>query len=244
MTKKRLVSNSLLKNNGNGPSVNSLWPKGPNPLRPLPETMLRFRTFPTALHFDVHKAFHGIHTSKEDMFLRLMLWRHGNQQESWKVYGYLVVAFGDRPASNVLEATLQIASEEGLCIDKKAAEAISEHMYVDDALTGGTTEEVSKMVGSCTLKENGSLFYDGTISRTLASVGLRPKMMVTSGETNKDALAMMGDSVVGVKWDPVADCFSFKLSVNIHKRDRAGQPIGPDLTPDTLYTLEDHTASR
>ena len=31
-TKKRIVSNSSLANSGTGPSVNQLWPKGPNPL--------------------------------------------------------------------------------------------------------------------------------------------------------------------------------------------------------------------
>ena len=91
-TKRRLVSNSSLPNSGKGPSVNQLWPKGPNPLKPLQGIMIRFRCYPVAMVFDVYKAFHGIHTTENELFLRLMLWRHGNDVPM-KTYGYLKVAF-------------------------------------------------------------------------------------------------------------------------------------------------------
>ena len=71
------------------------------------------------------------------MFLRLMLWRHG-EDKPWITYGYLVVAFSDRPASAILDTTLTMAGDLGRSIDAKAAEAVAEHMYVDDGMSGGS----------------------------------------------------------------------------------------------------------
>ena len=48
-TPLRLVANSALKNCNTGPSVNDLWPKGPNSLSNLVEVLLRWRSYPVAV---------------------------------------------------------------------------------------------------------------------------------------------------------------------------------------------------
>ena len=44
--------NSSLKNNGKGPSVNALWPKGPLCLLPMHGVLLRFCSYKGAYHLD------------------------------------------------------------------------------------------------------------------------------------------------------------------------------------------------
>ena len=93
-TKKRLVSNSSLKNYGRGPSPNEMWPKGPNALKSMIGIFLRFRIFPVALHFDITKMFHTVITGDPEKFMRLIVWRHGVKEASWKIYGFAKVSFG------------------------------------------------------------------------------------------------------------------------------------------------------
>ena len=117
-------------------------------------------------------------------------------------------------------------------------------MYVDDGLSGGTREEVDCMYGSLEVQQDGSLHYSGTVPQVLATVGLPPKMMITSGETNNKVLTVMGDTVVGIKWDPLSDMFCFTLPINISKRNRTVQLLGPDLTPAEISILDNHVATR
>lgn len=234
-TKCRIVSNSSLKNGGNGPSPNSNWPKGPNALKPMYEVWLRFRLHPVALHFDLKKMFHSVRTGPPEMFMRLMVWRNGNVQSEWTVYGWVVVAFGDRPASCILEICKDLAAEAGEEIDPEAARAIREDTYVDDGATGGTEESVNRMVGDVSVKEDGSLAYSGTLSQIFQKAGFTPKMFVRSGETNPKALEMMGGTVLGHQWDPVNDTISFKPKVFLGKKGKNGTHTGPELNPENLH---------
>ena len=54
----------------------------------------------------------------------------------------------------------------------------------------------------------------------------------------------MGRSVLGHDWDPRTDLFTFALSVNLSKRNRDGQYIKPDLTPNSLRLLDQHVATK
>merc|ERR1712175_49869 len=94
----RIVINSSLKNSGNGPSPNDNWPKGPNALKPMYEVFVRFRLYEVAIHFDLSKMFHSVQTIEPEKFMRLMVCRDGKQTEERQVYGWKVVAFGDRPS--------------------------------------------------------------------------------------------------------------------------------------------------
>ena len=75
-TKTCLVSNSSLKIGGKDwMSPNDCWPVGPNSLKPLLDLMVRFRLYDTALHFDIHKMYHAVHTGLAEKYMRLMLWQ-------------------------------------------------------------------------------------------------------------------------------------------------------------------------
>ena len=235
-TKTRLVSNSSLKNSGRGPSVNALWPKGPLCLQPMDEVLLRFRSYKVACHYDIRKMYHSVPTTPEEKFLRLMIWRQ-NTEEPWRIFGYQVVAMGDRPAACILELVKSEAAKLGYDIDPETACKIVEDTYVDDGCTGGSKEEVARMMGEVELKEDGSLAYSGTVQQIFNKISFKLKMMVRSGEENKIALAKMGGAVLGHEWEPVEDTFIFKPKIFLGKKNRNGFHNGPELTGDTLFLL-------
>ena len=244
-TKLRLVSNSSLRNSGRGPSPNSVWPKGPfgGGLQPLLEVLLRFRGYAKALHSDITKMFHSVKTGPEEMFMRLMVWRR-DEQSDWTVYGFLVVTFGDRPATCITAHCLRLAAEAGRHLDPKAAQCLESDIYCDDICTGGTQEEVDRMVGEASAAEDGALVYTGTMGQILKKAGFRAKMMVTSGEQDDRALAKMGGSVLGIKWEPKEDVFTFKPQVFLGRKLRNGLYSGPELTDANLHLLDDFTWTR
>ena len=167
-TPLRIVSNSSQENNGS--SLNECLPKGPNCLSNLFRLLVRFRTHEVGLVFDLSKAYHTFHTSTVEKFLRLMIWRFKDEEE-WKTYGYEKMAFGDKIAATALECGKKKAAEMGEEIDPLASEKICEEMYVDDGVSGGSQEEVKRLVGD---KDTEGKF-NGTIQQIFDLGGFRIK---------------------------------------------------------------------
>ena len=238
-TKCRIVVNSSLKNAGNGPSPNQNWPKGPNALKPMYQVFVRFRLYDVAIHFDLSKMFHSVQTGEPELFKRLMVWRNGDKNKEWENYGWQVVAFGDRPSSCVLEICKDLTANAGESLDPEAARAIREDTYVDDGATGGDEETAQRLIGETFTAEDGSLAYTGTLSQIFERGGFRVKMIVRSGETNQRALEKMGGTVLGHKWDPTEDTFSFQPKVFLGKKGKNGAYAGPQLLPQNLARSND-----
>ena len=88
-----------------------------------------------------------------------------------------------------------------------------EDTYVDDGATGGNKETVARMIGDVLVSEDRSLLYSGTLSQIFLKGGFKLKMIVRSGKTNQKALAKMGGSALGHKWEPPSDNFTFQPRV-------------------------------
>ena len=101
-TRMRLVINSSLKCPRSGLSLNEVMCKVLNVLSDLWELLLRFRSYRHRLISDVKKAYHSFKTGLLEMHLRRVVWQKGDCGEDWKVYGFLVIAFGDRQAAVLL----------------------------------------------------------------------------------------------------------------------------------------------
>ena len=67
-------------------------------------------------------------------------------------------------------------------------------------------------------KDDGLLAYTGTLSQIFKKGGFRLKMIVKSGETNPEALKRMGRSVLGHKWSPTEDVFTFQPNLYMGKK--------------------------
>ena len=91
----RIVTNSSLKNGVR--SLNDCLPKGPNSLNSMFDIMVRFRCYECGLVFDLTKAYNSLLTGIVEKHLRRLIWRFSSDQD-WQDFGFVVVAFGDKPA--------------------------------------------------------------------------------------------------------------------------------------------------
>ena len=86
-----------------------------------------------ALVWDLSKAYHSIYTSRQERFLRLIVWRFGDNKAIWGTWGFERVAFGDVPASVFLELVKELAGKLGL------------------EIVAATTKKLQKMVTQMTI---------------------------------------------------------------------------------------------
>ena len=228
-TRLRLVINSSLKCRRSGLSLNEVMCKGPNVLSDLWELLLRFRSYRHGLISDVTKAYHSMKTGLLELHLRRVVWRHGDRGADWKVYGFLVVAFGDRQAAVLLQIVIRLTCEMYKNVDLIAAQKIQDDLFVDDLVTGGELELVDRFMGD---KDVETFKCTGTMPQIMEEGGLYFKAMQRSGEADGEALELLGGAVLGVGWSSERDRFLFNLSINVSSRVR-GEPTGPDLTEET-----------
>ena len=218
-TPLRLVSNSSQENNGT--CLNDCLPKGPNCLCDLFKLLLKFRTYEVGMIYDLSKAYHTMKTGIREKFLRLMIWRF-SESEDWKIYAYQVMAMGDRPAAAALECAKHKCADLGLDIDALASQKIKEDMYVDDGTSGGTKEEVARLVG----ERGPDGVFNGTIQKILNLGNFKIKDFVWSGRNDEELGALLGNKVLGYLWDAKEDIMAVKLKINLSKRKNkiASQP--------------------
>ena len=132
-----------------------------------------------------------------------------------------------------------MAADNGMNIDEMEADAIREHMYSNDLLTGGDEEDIKRMMGECTVAEDGSLHYTGTIPKIMAEAGFKMKMMVRSGKNPKEALEKMGDGLLGHVWNPLLDTLSFPFVFHQEKRNKPGEYDSEPLTLENIRAMDD-----
>ena len=135
-----------------------------NSLNPMLDVMLRFRSYPVALQLDLAKAYNTLRSGLVERHLRRFVWRF-DPSEPWQDYAIDRVYFGDASAGCQLEVGKDIVADAGAFIDKEASQKLKDDLYVDDAMTGGTAEQVKIFVGE-KLPDGGG--YDGTFSKILA----------------------------------------------------------------------------
>ena len=223
-TPHRIVSNSALINRTCGKSLNQILMKGPNCLNNLNKVLIRFRSYDTALLFDLSKAYNHLFTGLIEKFIRLIVWRDCDSSAEWRTYGFECTAFGDLSAAVQLEVAKKLCAEAGIEIDQEASDRIKHDTYVDDGATGGDAEQVSRFRG----QRDADGKYNGTIPQILGLGGLDIKAMMVSGEEDQEAIDKLGKQVLGIDYDVGNDEFLFPLQVHVHPKKhgvRAGDPV-------------------
>ena len=194
-TRLRVVINSSLKCPRTGLSLNEMLAKGPNILNDIWELLIRFRSYRVGLISDVTKAYHSLKTGILEKHVRRVVWRHGDSKAAWRVYGFCVVTFGDRPAAVLLHIAILVTCQLYNSVDPLAARRLCTDMFVDDLCSGGEKEEVDRFMGD---KEVDSLVCSGTMSRIMRRGGLNFKAMQKSGEEDGEKLKLLGGAVLGM----------------------------------------------
>ena len=80
-TPVRIVSNSAMKNENTGLSLNDCMEAGLNSLASLLDVLLKFRGYEQALCFDLSKAYQALKTGEMESNLRMFLWRESPEEE-------------------------------------------------------------------------------------------------------------------------------------------------------------------
>ena len=222
-TPLRIVTNSSLSDR-KGVSLNSILMKGHESLSDQWDVLSRWRTYETALCSDVTKAYYSIKTGELEKYVRMVVWRYGDQTKPWRTWGFCTVSFGDKPAASFLEIAIRRTAETNQEIDPIAAAKIRDDRYVDDVVTGGTPAEVVRFMG----KEDQDFRCDGTIPSILSHSSLDLKVMVPSGESNQQKIAKLGSKVLGIPWNPLSDELSLHFTVTLVTKDKSELTVIPD----------------
>ena len=223
-------SNSSFNNGGK--SLNSCLAKGPNSLNPMLNVMLRYRCHPVGLQFDLSKAYNTLRTGPVERHLRRFVWRF-NPSDGWQDFALDRVHFGDQCAATELEVGKDITADEGTHIDPEAAKRIKEEIYVDDGLTGGSAEQVDRFVG----KRLPDGQYDGTIPRILALGNFKVKAFSISGQEPTEESDLMGNKVLGYKYDLQGDMLAVTFPLNLSRKKRSVH-VEPNLTVADITKLK------
>ena len=165
--------------------------------------------------------------------LLTIVWRFADSKKAWKVYAFLVVTFGDRPAGTILQIAIKIVCQAHFKIDPYAANKLLNDLFVDDLSSGGEQEEVTRFKG--TKDENGR--FTGSMSQIMNKGNLRFKAMAQSFEEDGEDIYKLGGAVLGVPWRSQDDKFIMKISINVSKRKR-GIPTEPDIDESTICMLD------
>ena len=179
------------------------------------ELLMRFRGYRFGLISDISKAYHSLKTGLLEKHLRKVVWRHGRQGTVWRVYAFLVVAFGDRIAAVLLQIAIRITNEMYKTVDLVASHKLLYDMFVDDLISGGELLEVLRFMGNRDI-DTGKC--DGTMVQIMEKGGLFFKAMQMSGELDEEQLELLGGAVLGIGWSSERDRFIFKISINVSQR--------------------------
>ena len=245
-TPVRLVVNSSLDNNNQGISINECWPKGPNSLKPLLSCIVYFRSSKRVIVWDLSKCYqrmftpgaHTKHLHSRERHCRRIIWRFGNKDVEFKIYGFNVVTYGDRPASTILEVVKRIMVELGIEVDEETAELMGKASYVDDCMIGfEEAEKTRKFLGDIIKSQDGKKFsYTGTIAQILKLVGFEAKCMIVDHETDEDVIRKFGSKFLGTIWSAREDLILFKYHVNISSKTKRGR-AEPDIDESTVQLI-------
>ena len=234
-TPLRLVTNSSLADPATGISLNSILAKGPMVLNDMFEILIRFRVYERGLISDVSKAYFMLLTGEVEKHVRRIVWRYGKTGTKWRIFAFLTVGMGDRPAACLMEIAVKMTVLIFGHIDLVAAWRLNRDRFVDDIATGGTQAEVERFKG---VENVETMTCDGTVSQIMGKTNLNLKAVAISGEIDGEKLKKLGASVLGMGFSTERDTMFVKFRANTSVKKR-GAHTGPDWTIDSIGGLED-----
>ena len=103
----RVVTNSSCPDPVTRESLNGIMAKGPNCLADQWEVLIRFRNYVLSFTSDVTKAYYSMLTGLLEKHIRRIIWRDCNKDDRRRVFAYVAVSFGDKPAAALLEICIK-----------------------------------------------------------------------------------------------------------------------------------------
>ena len=132
--------------------------------------------------WDLAKAYNVVHTTEQELHLRRLVWRWGDDDTDWLTFSLTRMLFGDRCAMCGLEVAKAKVADLGNSIDPEFVVMIKK-TYVDDGSGGGSKDTVNRLIGEEVSDGKGNLNFMGTVAQIFALGGFSLKVMVRDGKT-------------------------------------------------------------
>merc|ERR1711867_115402 len=115
--------------------------------------------------------------------------------------------------------------------------------YSDDGVTGGTKQDVTRLMGERYDADKDEFVYEGTIAQIVKGGGFRIKFMISSGEARPRILEEFNGYVLGLPWEPGSNLISMHMGVNLSAKKQK-VCLGDEITLDTLGDIVDVLLTR
>ena len=210
-----------------GHKLNEFWAKGPNFVSNLFVVLLRFRRDVVGIVGDVSKMYHSVHLEYNEQHVHRFLWRDLEVSKEPQVYALTRVTFGDRPSGILATMAMQYTALMHKELYPDVVDVVHRDTYVDDMLpNAGSRSEAQRLTQR--------------VDMVLAEGNFKVKGWVISGEAHSQAVDVdmnkeLGQKVLGMRWTPGTDEFSFILKLNFNPKHR-GVRRGCDLTRESCLS--------
>ncbi|KAG8233721.1 hypothetical protein J437_LFUL019191 [Ladona fulva] len=175
------------------------------------DLIIRFRLHPVALVADIYKMYRMIHLLPQHSKYQHIVWR-SSEKESLQVYRLNTVTYGLTSSPYLALRTLKQLSEDEADNFPKAASVLSGDFFVDDLLTGASSElEAIELI-----KKLQRLLRSGGFQLRKWSSNISHLFLgLPIGLSQSDIYFLhQGDQmkVLGIHWEPSSDTFSYHIS--------------------------------
>ncbi|XP_055856663.1 uncharacterized protein LOC129919682 [Episyrphus balteatus] len=209
-TKLRVVFNASCRTT-TGFSLNDTQMVGPQLQPELYLALIRMRTYRFAMSADVTKMYRQVRMHKEHIDYQRIVWRN-SPKDDIEEYRILTVTYGVASSSHLAVKSLQqVALDEGQN-SPAAANAIMNHFYMDDLLTGCHEEEDLQrlQVDVSTILAKGGFSLRKWSSNSALVINSLPdhhrELLQPLDLSDAD-----GVRTLGLQWDPSFDKLSFSV---------------------------------
>lgn len=209
-TKVRVVLDASAKR-GSNVSLNDVLYKGPSLTPELFKLLIKFRIYPIAITSDIEKAYLqiNVHADHKD-YLRFLYYRNVYDPNSEIIrYRFNRVIFGANCSQFLLNGTVRKHASRYERIDQEFSRKIRADFYVDDFISGVSTEEegldlYEKMMiwfKECSFNVVKWRTNHETLRETL-----------NTRETKEGNKIVEGGKILGIPWNDVTDEFVLKVN--------------------------------
>lgn len=208
-SKLRVVFDGSFKTS-NGKSLNDNMEKGPILHQDLLAVILRYRCKRYCFSADIKQMFRMIGVQEVDQDYQRILWRT-DPSDVVKHYRLTTVTYGTRSAPFLAIRTLLQLAEDEKDRYPEASDAVKTCFYVDDCMAGADTIEGAQELSR---QLNNLLMAGGFQLRKWVANDSKVLQYIPSENKIERLVKIPSElmiSLLGVIWDPISDCFSYKV---------------------------------
>ena len=229
-TKLRVVYDASAKRDGK-PSLNDCLLVGPKFNQRIMDILMRFRSYRIPLTADIEKAFLMVSVEEKDRDVLRFLWVNDINEDEVKIrpLRFTRVVFGVCSSPFLLNSTIRHHLEQYRSSHPELIEKLINSFYVDDVVTGASTEEEAFQLYT----DSKKILKDGAFNlRKFRTNSLSLQLKINAAEDQAENLqdaqspsleetytdATLGKphstesptvKVLGVIWNPQDDCLQF-----------------------------------